>query len=101
MSGLFDDSTGARAIISGSFWGIGRAIAIHMAEIGMRVVISPQKTDACEAVTAEITAANGDDRTLTRSPGSAIFLSSQAGLFETGQTIVVDGGITILRIENP
>lgn len=60
---LFDLS-GQVAIITGSSRGIGRAIALRMAEHGARVVISSRKADACQAVADEITATHGADRAL-------------------------------------
>jgi NAD(P)-dependent dehydrogenase (short-subunit alcohol dehydrogenase family) len=60
---LFDLS-GQVAIITGSSRGIGRAIALRMAEHGARVVISSRKAEACQAVADEITAAHGADRAL-------------------------------------
>lgn len=58
MPSLFDLG-GKTALITGSSRGIGRAIAIRMAEAGARVVVSSRKLEACEAVVAEITAAGG------------------------------------------
>lgn len=60
---LFDLS-GQVAIITGSSRGIGRSIALRMAEHGARVVISSRKAEACQAVADEITAAHGADRAL-------------------------------------
>jgi NAD(P)-dependent dehydrogenase (short-subunit alcohol dehydrogenase family) len=64
---LFDLS-GKVAVVTGSSRGIGRAIALRMAEQGARVVISSRKLDACQAVVAEIEAAHG--------PGRAIALAA-------------------------
>ena len=58
---LFDLS-GQVAVITGSSRGIGRAIAIRMAEQGARVVISSRKLAACDAVAAEINAQHGAGR---------------------------------------
>jgi NAD(P)-dependent dehydrogenase (short-subunit alcohol dehydrogenase family) len=55
---LFDLS-GKVAIVTGSSRGIGKAIAVHMARQGARVVISSRKAESCEAVVAEIVAAGG------------------------------------------
>lgn len=55
---LFDLS-GKVAIITGSSRGIGRAIAIRMAEQGAKVVVSSRKEQACAEVVAEINAAQG------------------------------------------
>jgi NAD(P)-dependent dehydrogenase (short-subunit alcohol dehydrogenase family) len=46
-SNLFD-LTGKTAVITGSSRGIGRAIALAMADQGAKVVISSRKADACE-----------------------------------------------------
>jgi NAD(P)-dependent dehydrogenase (short-subunit alcohol dehydrogenase family) len=45
---------GKIALITGSTKGIGKAIAVRMAEQGARVVISSRNQDACEEVAAEI-----------------------------------------------
>jgi NAD(P)-dependent dehydrogenase (short-subunit alcohol dehydrogenase family) len=58
MSSLFD-LTGNVAIITGSSRGIGRAIALRLAEHGARVVVSSRKAEACEIVAAEIRSADG------------------------------------------
>ena len=48
-SPLFDLG-GKTALITGSTKGIGKAIAMHLALAGARVVISSRKADACDAV---------------------------------------------------
>ncbi len=58
---LFDLS-GKVAVVTGSSRGIGKAIAMRMAEQGARVVVSSRKIDACEAVVREIDEANGPGR---------------------------------------
>jgi NAD(P)-dependent dehydrogenase (short-subunit alcohol dehydrogenase family) len=55
---LFDLS-GKVAVITGSSRGIGKAIAVQLAQHGARVVVSSRKLESCEAVAAEITAAGG------------------------------------------
>ena len=60
---LFDLS-GKVAIITGSSRGIGRAIAVRMAEQGAKVVVSSRKEAACLDVVAEITAAHGEGRAI-------------------------------------
>lgn len=58
MANLFD-LTGKTAIITGSSRGIGKAIALRMAEHGANVVVSSRKLDACEAAAEEINDAVG------------------------------------------
>ncbi len=60
MSANLFDLSGKVAIITGSSRGIGRAIAIRMAQHGAKVVISSRKAEACEKVAAEIKDAGGD-----------------------------------------
>jgi NAD(P)-dependent dehydrogenase (short-subunit alcohol dehydrogenase family) len=47
-------------LVTGGSRGIGRAIALRMAEAGARVVVSSRKLDACEEVVAEIRSAGGE-----------------------------------------
>ncbi len=58
------DLTGKVAVITGSSRGIGRAIALRLAEHGAKVVISSRKQQACQGVADEITAAHGEDRAI-------------------------------------
>ena len=48
------DLAGKAAVITGSSRGIGKAIAVRMAEHGAKVVVSSRKAEACDAVAAEI-----------------------------------------------
>jgi len=48
------------ALVTGSSRGIGKAIAVRMAEAGAKVIISSRHLDACEAVVDEIKGAGGD-----------------------------------------
>ena len=59
MGSLFDLS-GRTALITGSSRGIGRAIAVRMAEAGARVVVSSRKREACDEVVDEIRKAGGE-----------------------------------------
>jgi NAD(P)-dependent dehydrogenase (short-subunit alcohol dehydrogenase family) len=60
---LFDLS-GKVAVITGSSRGIGRAIALRIAEQGARVVISSRKAPACDEVAAAINTAHGAGRAI-------------------------------------
>ena len=51
---------GKTAIITGSSRGIGKAIAIRMAQYGAKVMISSRKIDACNKVVDEIKALGGE-----------------------------------------
>lgn len=53
------DLAGKVAVVTGSSRGIGKAIAMRLAEQGARVAISSRKIEACEAVVREIEAAHG------------------------------------------
>jgi NAD(P)-dependent dehydrogenase (short-subunit alcohol dehydrogenase family) len=60
MSPLFS-LAGQVAVITGSSRGIGRAIALRMAEAGAKVVVSSRKAEACAEVVQAITDAHGAD----------------------------------------
>jgi NAD(P)-dependent dehydrogenase (short-subunit alcohol dehydrogenase family) len=64
MANLFD-LRGKVAIVTGSSRGIGRAIALRLAEHGARVVVSSRKADACEVVAQAIRAQGGETMTQT------------------------------------
>jgi len=53
------DLSGKVAVVTGSSRGIGKAIAVHMALQGARVVVSSRKAESCAQVAAEIAAAGG------------------------------------------
>ena len=76
------DLTGKVALITGSSKGIGRAIALRMAEQGARVVISSRKRDACEAVVREIEEAHG--------PGRAVAIPASISVKEELQSLVAE-----------
>ncbi len=64
MSKNLFDLTGQVAVITGSSRGIGRAIALRLAEHGARVVISSRNLGPCEQVAAAINAAHGAGRAI-------------------------------------
>jgi NAD(P)-dependent dehydrogenase (short-subunit alcohol dehydrogenase family) len=59
MGGTLFDLTGKVAVITGSSRGIGRSIALRMAEHGAKVVVTSRKAEACQKVADEIQAAGG------------------------------------------
>jgi NAD(P)-dependent dehydrogenase (short-subunit alcohol dehydrogenase family) len=52
------DLTGRVAIVTGGSRGLGRAMALGLAQAGASVVIASRKLDACEAVAEEVRALN-------------------------------------------
>jgi len=76
------DLTGKVALITGSSKGIGRAVALRMAEQGAKVVISSRRREACEAVVREIDAAHG--------PGRAVAIPASISVKEELQALVAE-----------
>lgn len=53
------DFSGKTALVTGASRGLGRQIALALAECGANIVVSSRKLDACEAVAEEIRARGG------------------------------------------
>ena len=60
---LFDLS-GRTALVTGGGRGIGRHLAIGLAEAGARVIVASRKLDACREVAEQIEAGGGEARAL-------------------------------------
>ncbi len=87
MSPLFS-LDGQVAIVTGASRGIGRAIALRLAEAGARVVVSSRKEPACRAVVEEIAAAHGPGRAMA----VAASLSDKAALAAMVDRTLADWG---------
>jgi NAD(P)-dependent dehydrogenase (short-subunit alcohol dehydrogenase family) len=71
---------GQVAVVTGAGQGIGRAIALRLAQDGMRVVVVDNRPDPAQAVAAEITQAGGEALALTADVTSA---ADRQRLFDT------------------
>lgn len=60
MSNTLFDLSDKTAVITGSSRGIGKAIAVRLADYGAKVVISSRKIDACNLVVDEIKNSGGE-----------------------------------------
>ena len=58
------DLTGQVALLTGASKGMGRCMAIALADHGAKVVVSSRKLDQCEAVVAEINERCGEERAI-------------------------------------
>jgi NAD(P)-dependent dehydrogenase (short-subunit alcohol dehydrogenase family) len=87
---LFDLS-GKVALITGSSRGIGRAIALRMAQQGAKVAISSRKLDACEQVVSEIEAAHG--------PGRAVAVAASISVKDELKRLVEQTQVSLGEID--
>jgi NAD(P)-dependent dehydrogenase (short-subunit alcohol dehydrogenase family) len=71
------DLKGSVVMITGTGRGIGKAIALACAHAGADLALGSRHVEECEQVAAAV-----------------IYLSSDAGRFVTGHTLLVDGGFT-------
>ena len=85
------DLTGKVAVVTGSSRGIGRAIAVRMAEHGAKVVVSSRKADACEAVAKGIVERGGEAAVIPCNISSKEALQALVD-----QTVARWGGIDVL-----
>ena len=70
------------ALVTGGSRGIGRSIALRMAEAGANVIVSSRKREACDAVVEKIMAAGGKAVAV---PSNISDLSSLEQLAESAQ----------------
>ncbi len=74
------DLTGKIALLTGASKGMGKAMAMGLAEHGAKVVVSSRKLDQCEAAVQEINDKCGD--------GSAVAIACNIGYKEQLQSLV-------------
>jgi NAD(P)-dependent dehydrogenase (short-subunit alcohol dehydrogenase family) len=100
------DTIGAYAVSKTALIGLARSLAVEWGPKGIRVnCLAPGivKTDFAKALwdnpaVAEPAKRHAPLRRLAEPDdiaGAAVFLAAQAGAYVTGQTIVIDGGVTI------
>ena len=58
------DLTGQVALLTGASKGMGKSMAMALAEHGSKVVVSSRKLDQCEETAKEINDACGEDRAI-------------------------------------
>ena len=74
------DLTGQVALLTGASKGMGKSMAMALAEHGSKVVVSSRKLDQCEETAAEINSACGEER--------AIAIACNIGYKEQLQSLV-------------
>lgn len=92
------DLGGRVALVTGGNGGIGRSVALGLAQAGASVAIAGRDEDKNARVLAELQA-TGNPAGRWGQPeeliGAAVFLASTASDFVTGETVRVDGGYAI------
>ena len=105
------DLTGRVAVVTGGDRGIGRSIALGLAEAGAAVAVLARNEEKSRQVMSELKALGVrsmpmNDEIVARTPagrwgkpdemiGTAVFLASHASDFVTGVMIPVDGGYAV------
>lgn len=79
------------AIVTGSGRGIGRALAIGLAEAGVDIVVTSRNREQCEE-TVKMVREPGRTAGPEEMVGPVIFFASDAASFVNGETLYVDGG---------
>lgn len=89
---------GKRALVTGSSRGIGRAIALSLADFKVDVAINYLRNRARAEETAHEIEARGDRALVLKGnvANVAIFLCTQYASMIHGQTLIVDGGYSIV-----
>ena len=93
------DLTGRTAIVTGGSRGLGRAMAIGLAQAGASVVIASRKLDSCEAAAEEIRSFGGAAFATTvrmNEPGDVEALVAASVERFGGVSIVVNNAATVL-----
>ncbi|MEC7957821.1 MAG: SDR family NAD(P)-dependent oxidoreductase, partial [Pseudomonadota bacterium] len=93
------DLTGQVALLTGASKGMGKSMAMALAEHGSKVVVSSRKLDQCEATAAEINEACGEERAVAIACNIGYKEQLQALVDETRQrlgpidTLIANAGV--------
>ena len=93
------DLTGQVALLTGASKGMGKSMAMALAEHGSKVVVSSRKLDQCEATAAEINEACGEERAIAIACNIGYKEQLQALVDETRQrlgpidTLIANAGV--------